>query len=323
MKNTLLTVVIGMCFSTAVFAGQDPNTPAAEKKPVNPIVKIKTTKGEIVAELYADKAPITVENFLKYTKEGLYNGTIFHRVIKGFMIQGGGISTEMVNKLPKPPIKNESYNKLRNERGTLAMARTQAPDSATNQFFINHVNNKSLDFDGPYKPGYAVFGKVIKGMEVVDAIASVKTKNSQYYDDKHKQNVPCQNVPVDPIVIESVTLVEKKCDAESCAKDCDKCPRKETCTKPCPKKGVCCKDGKCTQEGCPCCVDGKCCGKDCKCCKSVCTKDCDKCPKKESCEKACPGGTACCKDGKCTQEGCPCCVDGKCCGKDCKCCKKS
>ncbi|MDH4203594.1 MAG: peptidylprolyl isomerase [Phycisphaerae bacterium] len=168
---------------------------------------MQTSKGLIRVELYQDKAPITVENFLKYTKEGLYNGKIFHRVIKGFMIQGGGITTDMVNKIPKPPIKNESYNKLRNTRGTLAMARQKSPDSATNQFFINHVDNKSLDFDGPYKPGYAVFGKVIKGMEVVDQIASVKTNNSQYYDEKYKQNVPCQNVPVEPIVIESVTLV--------------------------------------------------------------------------------------------------------------------
>lgn len=207
MKNTILAVVLGTVFSAAVFAGQDPNTPPGKEKPANPVVKIATTKGEIMVELYADKAPITVENFLKYTKEGLYNGKIFHRVMKGFMIQGGGITTEMVNKIPKPPIKNESYNKLRNERGTLAMARTNDPDSATNQFFINHVNNKSLDFDGPYKPGYAVFGKVIKGMEVVDAIAAVKTKNSQYYDEKYKRNVSCQNVPVEPIVIESVTLV--------------------------------------------------------------------------------------------------------------------
>ena len=176
--------------------------------PQNPVVKIATSMGEIQIELFAGKAPITVANFLAYTKSGFYNGTIFHRVIPGFMIQGGGITPEMVNKLTSPSIKNESYNKIRNKRGTLAMARTNAPDSATSQFFINHKDNKSLDFDGPYKPGYAVFGKVIKGMDVVDRIASLKTKNSQYYDEKNKLNVPCQNVPIETVLIESVTVVE-------------------------------------------------------------------------------------------------------------------
>ena len=192
----------------------EPTPVAAEPEKVeapksqNPVVKIVTTKGEIDIELYADKAPITVANFLAYIKSGFYNDTIFHRVIPNFMIQGGGITPKMVNKLTSPSIKNESYNKIRNKRGTLAMARTNAPDSATSQFFINHKDNKSLDFDGPYKPGYAVFGKVIKGMDVVDRIALLKTKNSQYFDKKNKRNVPCQNVPIETVLIESVTVIE-------------------------------------------------------------------------------------------------------------------
>ena len=174
-----------------------------------PVVKMLTTKGTIVLELYRDKAPITVENFLMYTKDGFYNGKIFHRVIPGFMIQGGGLTPEMVNKLPKGTIKNESSNKLRNKRGTIAMARKNPPDSASTQFFINHKDNASLDFDGPYKPGYAVFGKVIEGMDVVDAIASVQRKRSQFYDEELKRDLPCQDVPVEPIIIESVTVVNE------------------------------------------------------------------------------------------------------------------
>lgn len=236
MKKTMLILSVLM-YSVAAVAETETKAPTAGEKPANPMVKIKTTKGDIVVELYADKAPITVKNFMTYTREGLYNGKIFHRVMKGFMIQCGGITTDMVNKATKKPIKNESYNKLRNKRGTLAMARKGEADSATNQFFINHVDNRSLDFDGPYKPGYAVFGKVVKGIEVVDAIAQVKTKNSQYYDEKYKVNVPCKNVPVEPIVIESVTIVGDTCDkGKSCDKDCDKCPNKNICEKKCPKK---------------------------------------------------------------------------------------
>lgn len=205
MKKMLLTLMIALIAAGAV-AQDDPNTPPSEPKkeapkevkPANPVVKMVTNKGEIVIELYADKAPITVGNFLKYTKDGFYNGTIFHRVIKGFMIQGGGFTESLFKKNTKPPIKNESYNKLRNKRGTIAMARLNAPDSATSQFFINHVDNKALDFDGPYKPGYAVFGKVVKGMDVVDAIASIPTKPVG----------PHGNLPIEPVIIESVSIVE-------------------------------------------------------------------------------------------------------------------
>lgn len=166
--------------------------------PQRPVVKMVTSKGEIEIELYADKAPMTVENFLTYVRSGFYNGTIFHRVIKGFMIQGGGMTGDLQEKPTRPAIKNESYNQLRNQRGTVAMARTSAPNSATSQFFINHVDNRPLDFDGAYPPGYAVFGKVIKGIEVVDAIAATPTKSVG----------PHANIPVETIAIQSVTILE-------------------------------------------------------------------------------------------------------------------
>ena len=179
--------------------GKEAQTQAVEKEEVqNPMVLMKTSKGPITIELYQDKAPITVDNFLSYVKEGHYNGTIFHRVISGFMIQGGGFTLQMQQKGTHAPITNESTNKLRNKRGTLAMARTNAPNSATCQFFINHVDNRPLDFDGPYAPGYAVFGTVIQGMDVVDAIAAVQTRRVGAH----------ANVPVEPVVIESVTIVK-------------------------------------------------------------------------------------------------------------------
>jgi cyclophilin family peptidyl-prolyl cis-trans isomerase len=144
----------------------------------NPQVKMQTSKGDVVIELYPEQAPVSVENFLRYVKDGAYDGTIFHRVIKGFMNQGGGFSADL-EKLPTryPPIKNEADNGLKNKRGTIAMARTNDPNSATNQFFINTVDNSFLDFTGrnPRGWGYAVFGKVIEGMDVMDSIAAVKT----------------------------------------------------------------------------------------------------------------------------------------------------
>ena len=181
-----------------------PKPAAAQEKPEpitpkNPVVKMVTSKGEIQVELYQDKSPITVENFLKYVKASHYDGTIFHRVISGFMIQGGGFTENRQKKPTRTPIKNETYNKLRNGRGTIAMARTDAPDSATCQFFINHVNNRSLDFDGPYAPGYAVFGEVVEGMDVVDAIAAVQVKAiSRAFT----------HLPVETVLIESVTVIE-------------------------------------------------------------------------------------------------------------------
>jgi peptidyl-prolyl cis-trans isomerase A (cyclophilin A) len=178
-------------------APQPPAAPAVEPVKVgNPIVIMKTSKGQIKVELYPGKAPTTVANFLVYAKRGHYNGTIFHRVIPGFMIQGGGMTPDMTPKPTMAPIKNEATNGLKNDRGTIAMARTNAPNSATCQFFINVVDNAMLNYFGPGREGYAVFGKVIEGMDVADAIVGVPTKNAGMQ----------QNVPVEPIIIESVTV---------------------------------------------------------------------------------------------------------------------
>jgi len=157
----------------------------------NPKVLIKTSKGDITLELFADKAPITVNNFLSYVDEKFYNGTIFHRVIKDFMIQGGGFTPEFLEKATKPPIKNEATNGLKNLRGTIAMARTAEIDSATCQFFINHVDNLRLDQkdNTPEHFGYAVFGKVISGMDVVDAIASVPTMTKGINQDVPRETI--------------------------------------------------------------------------------------------------------------------------------------
>lgn len=163
----------------------------------NPHVVINTSFGEIELELDAEKAPITVNNFLDYVDAERYDGTIFHRVIANFMIQGGGFDRYMQQKATKAAIKNEADNGLKNTRGTVAMARTQAPDSATMQFFINHANNDFLDHSSR-DFGYAVFAKVVRGMDVVDQIAQVKTSSYGMH----------QNVPIDPIVINSIKRVE-------------------------------------------------------------------------------------------------------------------
>ncbi len=165
----------------------------ADKGVNTPQVVLSTTLGDITIELYPDKAPITEDNFLAYVDSGLYNGMIFHRVIPGFMIQGGGFTADMKRKSTRPPIKNEADNGLKNERGTLAMARTREINSATSQFFINLADNASLNH-GVRDFGYAVFGKVIEGMDVVDKIAAVPTGNRGMY----------QNVPQEPVVIRSV-----------------------------------------------------------------------------------------------------------------------
>jgi len=163
-------------------------------------VQMKTSMGDMTIELDTEAAPVSVKNFLEYANNGHYDGTIFHRVIKGFMIQGGGMDKNMKPKPNSYPIINEATNGLKNERGTLAMARTSDPDSATSQFFINHADNDFLNYSGPSpdKIGYAVFGKVTEGLDVVDAIAAVKTTRSGYYDD----------VPAEPVEILSVTVVD-------------------------------------------------------------------------------------------------------------------
>lgn len=160
-----------------------------------PTVEIKTNKGIIVVELNQDKAPNTVANFLKYANDGFYTGTIFHRVISGFMIQGGGLDKNLNEKETRAPIKNEADNGLANNIGTIAMARTSDPHSASSQFFINVANNNSLNFTEKSERGwgYTVFGKVIKGMDVVDKIARIPTDGG--------------DVPIQTIMIESVTVL--------------------------------------------------------------------------------------------------------------------
>lgn len=163
-------------------------------------VRLETSMGDIVIELNEEAAPITVKNFLQYVQEGFFDGTIFHRVIPNFMIQGGGFTADMVQKKPHPPIVNEAGNGLKNDRGTIAMARTSDPDSATAQFFINHKNNDRLNYVENRDPGYAVFGKVVEGMETVDKIATVKTATRMGMDD----------VPIEPVVIKSAKVVSGK-----------------------------------------------------------------------------------------------------------------
>ena len=168
----------------------------------NPKVEMKTSRGTIQIELYADKAPKTVANFLQYVESGQYKGTIFHRVIDGFMIQGGGFDRDMREKKTRDPIQNEAGNGLKNTVGTLAMARTPNPHSASAQFFINLKDNDFLNYREATNQGYgyAVFGKVTQGMDVVNTIAKVATGSAG----------PHQDVPREPIVIESVTLIKGK-----------------------------------------------------------------------------------------------------------------
>jgi peptidyl-prolyl cis-trans isomerase B (cyclophilin B) len=165
------------------------------------MVKLQTNFGVITLELFADKAPVTVENFLNYVKDGFYDGTIFHRVINGFMIQGGGMEPGMTEKQTNAPIKNEADNGLSNERGTIAMARTMEPHSASAQFFINVKDNAFLDHRSPTPDGwgYAVFGRVVEGMDVVDRIKEVDTGNAGYH----------QDVPVEDVVLEKAEIVEE------------------------------------------------------------------------------------------------------------------
>jgi len=166
-----------------------------------PQVIVHTSMGDIHLQLYADRAPLTVRNFLQYASDGFYQDTIFHRVISGFMVQGGGFTADLQRKRPNEPITNEADNGLKNERGTVAMARTNNPHSATSQFFINHVDNRALDHRGKNSAadwGYTVFGEVIAGMDVVDAIAMVETA---------PQPPLPRDVPVAPVLIESMEVL--------------------------------------------------------------------------------------------------------------------
>lgn len=166
----------------------------------NPLIQMETNFGEIILELDVAKAPVSVENFLSYARSGHYDGTIFHRVIKGFMIQGGGLTPEMEEKPTGPPIVNEARNKLKNTTGSIAMARTEEIDSARAQFFINTENNRDLNHGGlnPQVYGYAVFGQVVDGMDVVYEIERVATGSSAGFE----------NVPLEPVVISKVTVID-------------------------------------------------------------------------------------------------------------------
>jgi peptidyl-prolyl cis-trans isomerase A (cyclophilin A) len=186
MKSKILLISM-LIFSLSFLTFQ---TTEAQSKSDTTKVLFTTSFGDLTILLYQHEAPITVKNFLAYVDSGFYNGTIFHRVIPGFVIQGGGFDAKMRRRPTYAPIKNESDNGMRNERGTLSMARTSDPNSATSQFFINLVDNRSLDYAGR-GAGYAVFGKVIKGMDVVDKIAKVETETRDMY----------QNVPKKPVYV--------------------------------------------------------------------------------------------------------------------------
>lgn len=175
------------------------------------MIKINTNHGSITLELDAEKAPATVENFMQYVTDGHYEGTIFHRVIKGFMIQGGGMEAGMKEKQNRDPIKNEADNGLSNDLGTIAMARTNVPDSATSQFFINLKDNSFLNHSAPTSQGwgYCVFGKVVDGLDIVQAIEKVDTGSAGMH----------QDVPVEDVIIESVEIIDGAANTEDSAED--------------------------------------------------------------------------------------------------------
>ena len=188
-----------VCFGIAIAGAEDKSTDA-------PRVRLETNLGNIVVELNPTKAPKTVENFLQYVKDGHYNGTVFHRVIKGFMVQGGGFTEDLDQKSTRPAVLNEADNGLKNARGTIAMARTPDPNSATSQFFINTVDNSFLDFTSKTSKGwgYCVFGKVVEGMDVVDKIENQPTTTKMIGRD----------VPVTPVVIKNAVIVEAKTETK-------------------------------------------------------------------------------------------------------------
>lgn len=196
-----------LCFALTLFTmpvlAQESDAPAAEETPAaaaaNPQVSLETSKGTIVIELFQDKAPGTVKNFLEYVESGFYDGTIFHRVIPKFMVQGGGYTPDLKKKDTRPAVQNEADNGLKNTRGTLAMARTADPHSATAQFFINVVDNDYLDHTAknPRGWGYCVFAQVIEGMDVADAITQAATTRKG----------PLANVPVDDVLITKASVV--------------------------------------------------------------------------------------------------------------------
>jgi cyclophilin family peptidyl-prolyl cis-trans isomerase len=193
-----MIVTVWLALTVALQAGAT-QTPAPAPSPGNPVAVVTTTLGEVTIELLKGAAPVSVQNFVQYAQEGFYTGTIFHRVIPDFMVQGGGFTPAMEEKPTRPPIRNEATNRVNNVRGTVAMARTRALRSATSQFFINVGDNRSkLDHRGYGIDdfGYAVFGRVLSGMDVVDKIAGVKTHSVAGHED----------VPIEPVIIKSVII---------------------------------------------------------------------------------------------------------------------
>lgn len=199
LRKLVVALSIGLCLAGTAGA-EDAKESKSVKAGHNPVVVMETSLGTVKMELFQKEAPISVKNFIDYTNGGYYNSTIFHRVIPNFMIQGGGFTADMKTKPPKAPIKNEAGNGLKNDRGTLAMARSMMVDSASSQFFINVVNNDYLNHrdNSPQGFGYAVFGKVIEGMDVVDKIAAVKTGMQKGF----------QDVPETAVVIKSMKVVK-------------------------------------------------------------------------------------------------------------------
>ncbi len=202
----LSALLLGAALAAGGCSAKEPgkqtvSTAPAPGQPANPRVRIETGKGNITVELFPRNAPLSTENFLKQVQSGFYDGTIFHRVIPGFMIQGGGLLPDMTEKPNGAPIQNEADNGLKNLRGTLAMARTMEPHSATSQFFINVADNYFLNHRGKSMQGwgYAVFGQVVEGMEVVDAIVAASRGSHGAYDD----------VPLEPVVMQKVTVIQK------------------------------------------------------------------------------------------------------------------
>ena len=201
MKHTFLNSLVAVIMSMSIAGhAQDAKPEDKPTQPLKGIVKatIETSKGTIELELDSEKAPLSVQNFVNYAKKGYYDGTIFHRCIPGFMVQGGGFTADMQQKAPDKSIQCESKNGLKNSKGAIAMARTSDPHSATSQFFINVKDNTNLDFPSFDGWGYAVFGKVTKGIEVTDAIVSVPTTRKGGHAD----------VPVEPVTITKVTITE-------------------------------------------------------------------------------------------------------------------
>ena len=206
--NKLLTSLLLVLTMSACQAQESSSTQTATKETKtmsNPRVLLQTSKGDITLELNAEAAPLSVANFLQYVEDKHYDGTVFHRVISGFMVQGGGFDEQYKQKATRASVQNEAKNGLKNSRGSIAMARTSDPHSASTQFFINHKDNDNLDFPSFDGWGYAVFGQVVEGMDVVDAIASVQTGPIPPFG---------SDVPTTPIVINSATLLDGAKPAE-------------------------------------------------------------------------------------------------------------